>query len=104
MSGNLTHDELTLSPDAASSSPQRGTGPVYTRVYRRGGRVAHILEAVIGTGCEREEEDHAIWRGTGSQREYDLAAKKPLCPKCFRWRESAVSDPRLGSGHGTEMT
>jgi hypothetical protein len=99
----LTYDELTVGPDAYSSEPARGTPPVYTRVYRERGQYAHLREAVISVGCEGEDE-YPEWYGTGSQREYEHAARKRLCPKCFAWAHCSFDDPRLGTAHGEVMT
>lgn len=103
---SLTHDELTLGPDAYSPGCARATPPAYTRVYRRRSREAHLREAVTFTGCggPRAFRDWNGWLGTGSQEEYERAAALPLCGTCFRWREAALDDPRLGTAHGKEMT
>lgn len=107
---SLTHDELTLSPDAYSSTGNinpRAT-VTWTRVYLRGGHYAHLWEAVAYTGCgEEADTDPDLrddWLGTGSQEEYETAERKRLCPKCFRHREVAsIRDERLGTGHGVVM-
>lgn len=105
---SLTYDEMTLGPDAYSSGSSRAT-ITYTRVYRKGGQYAHFRELAIMTGCQTQEQDDDIWYGTGSQAEYEHAAAKPLCSRCFRAREGGGQDPtardhRLGSAHGVEMT
>lgn len=99
---SLTWDELTISPDAwtSTSEPAAGRMPV-TRVYLRGARTAHYREH---QDCTRHR-DYDDWRGTGSQREYETAGRLALCPACFAWRENAgIADERLGTGHGTGMT
>lgn len=102
----FTHDELTISPDACSQRSGHASPPPSTRVYRKRGRKAHFLERVIFTGCQRPEEDESvIWLGTGSQDEYERAARLPMCVRCFRSaNRGQIQDPRLGAGHGQEMT
>jgi hypothetical protein len=83
------------SRDAYDSAPPRGTEPVFTRVYRSGGRYAHLRKE-DGSGdiaCEgpfsREDGRDDHWLGTGSQAEYEHAAGLPLHPACFSVREAA---------------
>ena len=106
---SLTPDELALGPDAYSSEPARCGPAPRTLVYLRGGHVAHYLEAVAVNSCGGESPFSPFlrddWLGTGSQHEYDVAARLPLCLRCFGWAHPAGdTDPRLGSAHGTEMT
>ena len=108
----LTWDELTLSADAFSwAADQPGREPDYfTRVYLARGRYAHLREedgsgdiACYPPGSPEDGRDDR-WLGTGTQREYETAARMPLCPHCFGWREgSSCDDPRLGTAHGTDM-
>lgn len=86
--------------DTYDSTPPRGTELPWTRVYRRGGREAH-LRREDGSGiiaCVTERPDPGgpqwngtedWWHGTGSQAEYDHAAEMPLCTRCFSVREAA---------------
>lgn len=98
------------SPDSYDGGPVRpGLEPVYTRVYRPHGKIAHLWE--LAGGCpvmnrwsDPDWLDRESWLGTGSQEEYEHAAKLPLCTDCFRRREAGGLDPRLGAGHGVEMT
>jgi len=66
----------------------------YQRVYRTGHRVAHLaaMETAPRIACSHGP-DHTYydetWRGTGSQREHEVAARLPLCPQCVR----AVAPP-----------
>lgn len=95
-----------MGPDTYDSTMQRGTGPVYTRIYRKRGRYAHLRE--LASSCQVLRQWWYIhddgWLGTGSQAEYERAEALPLCPWCFRAREARLPDPRLGAGHGVEMT
>jgi len=94
-----------MSADSYDSAPRQGSEPVWTRVYRRGGHFAHLWEA--GAACPiiyQHYADTGNWYGTGSQEEYEAAAAKPLCRRCFAAREARLPDPRLGTAHGTEMT
>jgi len=94
MPATIRRHHLTLvpEPDAYDSTPPRGSRPEYTRVYLLGllgGQEAHLDEAVSWTGCG----GHAAgcrdrWLGTGSQDEYETAARLPLCRACFAWRET----------------
>lgn len=86
-----------MTSDAYDSTPARGTGPVWTRVYRPYARHAHLrqdvgLGSVACDPLDRRWPDDDEWRGTGSQEEYDRAAVLPLCTACFAIREAA----RLG--------
>jgi hypothetical protein len=94
------------SPDAYDSTPQRTSPPEFTRLYRpRGARYAHLESGSrIICGGPYEFAGHENWLGTGNQHEYEVAARLPLCPQCFRVREGYFADPRLGTGHGQEMT
>lgn len=99
-----------LSHDSYDGGPARPSmEPVYTRVYRPRGKVAHLWELIFGCPVvgrlpSPDWFDRTSWLGTGNQEEYEQAAKKPLCRECFRRREAGFTDPRLGAGHGTEMT
>ena len=105
---SLTHDELALGPDAYSSGGHACCPAPVTRVYLRGGHVAHYLEAVAVNSCGGESPFSPFlrddWLGTGSQHEYDVAARLPLCPKCFAWAHHGFDDERLGTAHGAVMT
>lgn len=86
-----------MTPDAYDSSPPRGSALAWTRVYKRGGRYAHLRRPdgsqVIACSCADGTED--CWLGTGSQAEYEHAAALPLHPGCFAVREAA----RLREGY-----
>lgn len=85
------HLTLCLAPDAYDSTSPRGSRPEYTRVYLPGGRQAHLAEAVSWTGCGgRAAGRRDCWLGTGSQDEYETAARLPLCTACFAWRETGL--------------
>jgi hypothetical protein len=81
--------------DAYDSTPSRGTELTGTRVYRKGGRYAHLRKedgsgdiACKGPFSKQDgRDDH--WLGTGSQAEYDHAARLLLHPACFSVREAA---------------
>ena len=80
--------------DAYDSALPRGEGPVFTRVYRRGGRYAHLRDegaslVLCPAWRYRVVGVDPSWLGTGDQSEYDKAAGKPTCPACFRVREAA---------------
>lgn len=80
---------------AYDSAPPRGSELPWTRVYRKGGWMAHLRreDGAADIAClgllspEDGRDDH--WLGTGSQAEYDHAAQMPLCPRCFAVREAA---------------
>ena len=98
-------------PDSYDGAPRDHTGgPSWTRVYRKGDRYAHLrADGADFIACDPPDGtgplyDAGTWYGTGSQAEHEKAAAKPLCPACFRVRELQIPDPRLGRGHGTEMT
>lgn len=81
--------------DIYDSTPPRGTELIWTRVYRKGGRMAHLRKE-DGSGdiaCEgpfsRQDGRDDHWLGTGSQAEYEHAAGLPLHPACFSVREAA---------------
>lgn len=109
----LTYDEETLSYDAYSSAGAVNPRATlsYTRVYRKGGQYAHLEELIYSAHSDDTPEGPPLswdnqesWYGTGSQDEYEHAAAKPLCPKCFARREAGqFMDHRLGAGHGVEM-
>jgi hypothetical protein len=61
----------------------------FTRLYTRAGKRAHLCPPWSGSplrdvlcGLEPWEDDG--WLGTGSQREYDLAAELETCSRCRR--------------------
>lgn len=66
-----------------------------TRVYTRTGKRAHLLKplaspntygvALCGTGPEWS----GSWRGTGSQREHEMAASLPVCKYCEKHAAAA---------------
>ena len=94
--------------DAYDSTPVRGTPLEWTRVYRSGGRHAHLREESGGLiACSvwrfREGGWEAGWLGTGSQDEYEHAAGLPLCLGCFAVRESGqfgiTDDPARDEGY-----
>jgi hypothetical protein len=83
-----------VSADAYDSAAPRGTGPVFTRVYRRRGGVAHLRDEQAGLilcPAWRYTEGgwEESWLGTGSQDEYEKAASLRLCLRCFAIREAA---------------
>lgn len=57
-----------------------------TRVYTRSGTVAHLMTpfATRGVLCHVMPEWPAGYLGTGSQREYEMAASLRLCKWCQR--------------------
>lgn len=97
-----------ISHDSYNSSPHRGgTELAWTRVYTYYGKVAHLKE--LAASCKYlmwMDCDLAYLLGTGSQDEFEKAAAMRLCRECFRIRELYANhpDPRLGMGHGVEMT
>lgn len=65
-----------------------------TRVYTRAGKVAHLMSPIetIRNGnslCPVLPDWPDEWRGTGSQREIELAASLPTCKRC---EESAAGE------------
>lgn len=92
-----------MTPDSYDSSA--GLEPVWTRVYRPGGRLAHLRGERIAceTASPQDRYDPDTWLGTGSQAEYDRAASLPLCLRCFAAREAGGLDHRLGTGHGASL-
>lgn len=60
----------------------------YSRVYRRTGRLAHLVEDMAGANYHLSlcrmwpPPGGGGWRGTGNQVEYERAAALPLCPTC----------------------
>lgn len=86
--------------DTYDSTPPRGTELTWTRVYRKGGRMAHLRkedgsgDIACGGPLSRQDGRDDYWLGTGSQAEYEHAASLPLHPACFSVREAA----RIGIG------
>lgn len=81
--------------DAYDSAPARGAPPGWSRVYRKGGRKAHLVHYEgLWIACDdladpkMGEPSAGSWLGTGSQQEYDRAASLPLCLACFAVREA----------------
>lgn len=80
--------------DAYDSSPLPGTAIEWTRVYRRGGKVAHLHSSGYRIACDDPAEsvmpppNDGSWLGTGSQDEYEKAASLRLCRTCFARREA----------------
>ena len=90
---------MRVTPDAYDAAPPRGTELAWTRVYRKGGRYAHLREE-DGSGdiaCDdplsREDGRDDHWLGTGSQAGYEHARSLPLHPGCFAVREAARAGP-----------
>jgi hypothetical protein len=57
-------------------------------VYLPHGGVTHIKPYIEDKPyptvlCGRSPELFDVWRGTGSQREYDKARRMPLCVRCM---------------------
>lgn len=58
------------------------------RVYTPAGRMAHLLRpldspnSTVPSLCGRWPGAGDFWLGTGSQREREEAAKRPLCTQC----------------------
>ena len=68
-----------------------------TRVYLRRGAMAHLLSpndsANSGCAtalCRLQPRWGTYWYGTGSQYEYEIAARLPLCPRCAREAGQAI--------------
>ena len=64
-----------------------------TRVYAQYGRMAHLVypehPAQFGQAlCRRFPR--TAWLGTGSQEEYERAARMRLCPRCGRVRDARL--------------
>lgn len=57
----------------------------WTRVYRRGDRVAHIRELLYSAHPRAPSswDADSNWYGTGSYEEYERAARMPTCARCF---------------------
>lgn len=59
---------------------------VLVRRYLRSGFTAHLLEEEPtkwdAALCGRRPRWDDDWRGTGSQAEYDVASRLPLCKRC----------------------
>jgi hypothetical protein len=94
-----------VSVDSCNSAPPRPGGPLaWTRVYLPRGHKAHLKE-VLSCPVNQDHGDEDFI-GTGSQDEYDRAARMPLCLWCWRVQGHYANHPdeRLGSGHGVEMT
>lgn len=53
-----------------------------TRVYTRHGRVAHVIWADQRAVCHITPTWPDTWFGTGSQTEYEKAARLPVCKLC----------------------
>jgi hypothetical protein len=87
-----------ISRDAYDSTPPRGSQPEYARVYRSRGQYAHLRHegdiACDPLGIRFPPGDDDRWLGTGSQAEYETAARRPLCPRCFAWREANLAGGR----------
>lgn len=68
----------------------------YTRLYTPSGRVAHLKpewRAVPEVLCGLDRYTWCdSWRGTGTQTEYETAARLPLCKLCAR-RAGIVTGP-----------
>lgn len=56
-------------------------------VYSPSGHVAHILSQNYAL-CEYVPMWPNQWMGTGSQEEYEKAARLRLCRKCRKYREA----------------
>lgn len=98
-----------VSHDSYNSTPHRGGSELeWTRVYFPYGKLAHFREAGLGCPVVRFRYGDLVdgTFGTGSQEEYDTAGALPLCRHCWHIRELYANhpDPRLGMGHGVEMT
>lgn len=100
-----------VSHDSYDSSPPRGGSELtWTRIYFPHGKLAHYREA--GSTCPVILRAYDLYvdltpaLGTGTQDEHDTAAAMPLCRDCWAVREMYANhpDPRLGRGHGVEMT
>lgn len=64
------------------------TRDTFTLVYRPRGRYVHLENnmscPVVLRFCE---EGHEAWLGTGTQEEYEIAARGELCPHCKKRME-----------------
>ena len=66
----------------------------YRRLYTRRGSRAHLSGPYATTGamCDLSRDRDEEWLGTGSQAEYDRAAKLPLCRRCKSIFGAAFAD------------
>jgi hypothetical protein len=62
-----------------------------TRLYLHASAVAHLGYSPRGVFCDVMPQLGEDWYGTGSQDEYDKAARMPLCRRCQNIWEAAHS-------------
>jgi hypothetical protein len=93
-----TVDRRPVPVNTGAALPRPAPSAVFTRVYRAGGRVAHLrpedLQYPAAPVCQDPRYDRdGEWLGTGTQEEYERAASLPLCQRCA----AAAPDPAAAS-------